>query len=509
MMDKKNIKRRLFVVSSPHNALASLAIIKQDDEIDKGYTYEDYAIIWDITFYDFGKSWKLAQATLKMLDIHNFICIDDLSGYEQELNYDFTQGNIDKCRKLVFNRLKINDIDELYVVRNNENNKIFTFLFENSKIIVYGETYHKIDSCIGGSFKKIDEFRVILPVDFTNGLLKAVPLRIVPKKYLLNVISDVLEHNAYDKAIILKLKEMFRNGKESHKSAILALQYLSDINKISESDEITLYIDAVSRSCSKDTIILIKEHPRTLSRAKAERVKKHLVEAGYINVYVFDRELHYYPIEVICHLYKPDQIISPLSTSLLIVKYLYGISGSMEMDDLLKYSEAKYQYTLHNVLKEAINNLEHWNPADNKPLAIYSGQPIFSLKFTSKKLNIYKLGDIVKYDPILYVTELFEKFMQSFSNDIIIDMFKQFNFESVALYGVGKIGKIIVDKLVDSDIKLYLIDSNTSGTYKGLNIYKLQDESLANIKIDAVVSTVTHSYNAIVHNILKSKLRKI
>jgi len=508
-------KKRLYVVSSPHNALACLAMINQDYARYPDVICEDYAAIWASTWRDFGKTWAIVQITRKMLNSHKFKHVVDFAALEMNMWEDLVKGSIDTLKALVFNALGNSDFDEIYVVRNCQKDRLFTVLSEKAKIICYGETYHKIDSCIGAEFSKIDTFRLVLPVDFTNGLLEIIPLEITPKIYLLDAISSVLEKNPDDKERIIKLNESITTNAERGRTnkraqtAILALQYLSDIGAMSIDDEVELYIDVVKRSLSKSARIVIKEHPRSLTLEKAGRIRQALEVAGYSDTYVLDRELQHYPIEVICSVFAPDIILSPMSTSLLICKYLFGSNGCMDMDEsIATRSGANYHHSLHNVLKEAIDNLDSWNPSDNKPIVTYNGQPIFTIKNgTDAESGFFSL---VRRDPIPYFTEVIARIISGLSPATIADMFSKLGFARIALYGVGIIGKILVDKLLFAGrgIELYLIDAQCPlQSYSGLKIHSLQEESNGDT-FDAIVVTVMHSYDKIVNDILCSPLRE-
>jgi len=514
-------KTRLYVVSSPHNALACIAMIKQDNERNPNESCQDYAIIWDAVSYDLGKSHRIVQTIMKMLSTHNFTSIIDCSGIQRGLQNSFLEGNIDECKHEIFSRLEINEFDELYVIRNSQIFRLLTFLSQNAKIIVYGETYFKIDSAIGSEYSKIDLLRLILPIDFSNGLLNAIPLDVTPKQYLLQAIADVLEGNMEDKMRIVKLSEQFAGQKkgECSKCVVLALQYASDIGGISINDENSLYIDSLNNYCNYDTKIIIKEHPRTLSLRKSERIRNTLIKAGYTNVYVLDRELNCYPIEVIRYLFHFDAVISPISSSALILKYLYGIDYSLGggSDMITRRNGVAYQYAIYQMFKEALNNLSKWNPLDNKPLATYNGQAIFTLRngnkiFAPKNCNVTKsrLFDLMRDNSIPFITQLVARYIESFAPETMLAIFDELCLKNVALYGVGIIGKIIIDKLLASnnDIELYLIDSNsTENSYKNLKIHKLNDEP-PNVAFDAIICSVMHSYDAIVTSLLRSKLRE-
>jgi len=503
------VKKRLFFIASPHNALACLTIIKQDADSANKFKYEDYVIVHRISRYghDIGKSWLSMQAILKILKVHNFVKIFDTTGYEDELMRFYKVGERDKYRERIFNALQEDSFDELYILKNfSKTYEMFAFLCSNAKLICYGEVYSNITGRIGTGLRKIDEFRTIFPIDLTNGLLDIVPLRIIPKKYLLSVISDVLEYNKEDTSKILKLNEYITEGNK----VVLVLSHLSDYDRISVDEEIEMYLYIVGLSCSKNSLILIKEHPKSLSISKALHVQKALLAIGYSNIHIFDKALNTYPLEVICYHFKPDSIISPMSSALLISKYLYGISGNMAMDDYIaKRYGSKHSTLFDQILTDALHNLDDWDPEANKPLLAWKERESFILSNeggSGKRLHDAVQGWIKPSNH-----EQFEVIIESFSSDVLADIYEQAGFKKIIFYGMCSVGKMIVDKLLDSNrgFELYLADPDAIGyQYKGYDVHALDSEYLSNIKADVVVCARTHSYNIYCQNVMQSKLRQ-
>lgn len=110
---------------------------------------------------------------------------------------------------------------------------------------------------------------------------------------------------------------------------------------------------------------------------------------------------------------------------------------------------------------------------------------IDSLESDIKRLNGYVnvLGDMAKYnDPgVRMQTKL-----------------KDAGITKIAVYGIGSMGKLAVERLKDSDIQImYYIDAGGSKkTFRGKTVYSLENVSEAEA-VDAIVVTPVHLYNSI------------
>lgn len=75
------------------------------------------------------------------------------------------------------------------------------------------------------------------------------------------------------------------------------------------------------------------------------------------------------------------------------------------------------------------------------------------------------------------------------------EYFRRCNYKTIAVYGMGIIGKILVKELENSDIKiLYGIDRNAKGLLCDIELFTLDDRLP---KVDAVVVTVGKDYDSI------------
>lgn len=79
--------------------------------------------------------------------------------------------------------------------------------------------------------------------------------------------------------------------------------------------------------------------------------------------------------------------------------------------------------------------------------------------------------------------------------------FSRYNIDSVAIYGMGKAGKILYDQLQRTDVEIrYVIDQNTNLKYKDLRIVSPQSELP---DVDLIIITVVYEYNAIARQLRK------
>lgn len=68
-------------------------------------------------------------------------------------------------------------------------------------------------------------------------------------------------------------------------------------------------------------------------------------------------------------------------------------------------------------------------------------------------------------------------------------------YETIAIYGMGNMGKRLYQKLKDTDVEvLYGIDSYVSNEVSGLNVLSIEDELP---KVDAIVVTIPFAFEDI------------
>ena len=79
------------------------------------------------------------------------------------------------------------------------------------------------------------------------------------------------------------------------------------------------------------------------------------------------------------------------------------------------------------------------------------------------------------------------------------EYFKQNNYKTVAIYGMGEMGNRLYDELKTTDIEIkYAIDKNVDTVYAELEVKEIDDELP---DVDVVVVTATFAFDDIVESI--------
>lgn len=80
-------------------------------------------------------------------------------------------------------------------------------------------------------------------------------------------------------------------------------------------------------------------------------------------------------------------------------------------------------------------------------------------------------------------------------NKSAVDYFKNNNYKTVAIYGMGELGEKLLRELDDSDIMVkYGIDRSADTVYVPIDVYRSEEELLP---VDVVVVTAIHYFNEI------------
>ena len=84
----------------------------------------------------------------------------------------------------------------------------------------------------------------------------------------------------------------------------------------------------------------------------------------------------------------------------------------------------------------------------------------------------------------------------------VAEYFKKNNYEQVAIYGMGELGRLLVRELNDSDIEIpFTIDQNAGNiAISGIKVISLKD---INEKADVIVVTVIDKFDSIKADIKK------
>lgn len=83
-------------------------------------------------------------------------------------------------------------------------------------------------------------------------------------------------------------------------------------------------------------------------------------------------------------------------------------------------------------------------------------------------------------------------------------LIKELHLKSIAIYGAGKMGELIYDDLLESDLDIkYFIDKNADSLYYGIDdmpIYNLEESKKAE-KVGAIIVTPIKFYDEIKINL--------
>lgn len=73
------------------------------------------------------------------------------------------------------------------------------------------------------------------------------------------------------------------------------------------------------------------------------------------------------------------------------------------------------------------------------------------------------------------------------------------NYKTIAIYGMGEMGRRLYDELKDSEIQIkYVIDKNSITAYSPVEVKELDDfDGDDNVEVDVVVVTATFAFNEI------------
>lgn len=73
------------------------------------------------------------------------------------------------------------------------------------------------------------------------------------------------------------------------------------------------------------------------------------------------------------------------------------------------------------------------------------------------------------------------------------------NYKTIAIYGMGEMGRRLYDELKDSEIQIkYVIDKNSIAAYSPVDVKELDDfDGDDNVEVDVVVVTATFAFDEI------------
>ncbi len=107
---------------------------------------------------------------------------------------------------------------------------------------------------------------------------------------------------------------------------------------------------------------------------------------------------------------------------------------------------------------------------------------------TGTKMNEVVVEKQVNEEKFRIMYHMMEKWMRIKQNEIGLDSyFNSYNYKKIAIYGMGDIGRLLINELSKSEIKvIYGIDKNPGAADEKIDIYSPDDELP---EVDAIVVT--------------------
>ncbi|MDR1687125.1 MAG: alpha-2,8-polysialyltransferase family protein [Clostridiales bacterium] len=453
LLEKKQIdKKRLFYINGPAQALNAMSILHEE-----GVTSEthDIALIGG-TGVDIEHNKEIIKVILSIIKTHRWAVIKDISSYEDNLKQLYSNYYFRDCEEEIFKIVGTDAVNEIYMYASKGSvTTMIARAYERfSKIIIFGDTFGIVDSSLGHHYSKIDEIRVFLPVECNKGFLKHIPLHIMPKETLLHVIDNyLLSDKKLEEALAVLERQVDENS-----VLITTVQY-AEWDMMDLAHEVEMYVKAIVKNVSSKSKIFIKEHPRAQFKKRISMLMRRLKEKGYQCEHINDAVLRFAPVECICRRVKFKLLISTASTSGLSVKYLlrYPVDFGVDDDDIKNFRRGDYFKIFVTGMKMALHNLESW---DMKSV-------LYSFDISPwNYLESYKRGATYSNSNSVPANTIFEQINKIYyeKGNRLSDSIKKHSMKSVAVYGMGHIGrKIAVDFVFDNGLDVYLLDSFKAG----------------------------------------------
>lgn len=128
---------------------------------------------------------------------------------------------------------------------------------------------------------------------------------------------------------------------------------------------------------------------------------------------------------------------------------------------------------------------------------VLTGVYLYLLKKENKQTNEC-IGLVKKNERIIKDYEQWMKLRKEGKG--VADYLKEYYFETVAIYGLGYMGRTLLGELEEEHIKVkYIIDQNISSIMSEIPCYK-PDENLP--EVDAIIVTAVGAYDAIEEKLL-------
>ena len=203
--------------------------------------------------------------------------------------------------------------------------------------------------------KNPDEIISLAPFKLENSCnTKNVPVKASNAKILLNIIKqDESVQNAANEFADYVRNECIGYDK---KILLLAAKLEHSRYRMSESDQIDIYVDMVKKYATKDSLVIIKRHPGTKDPVSA------LQQKCACKIATIPDKLAPLPIESFSNLLNEiDCVISFISTSKVSLKILYDIEAVDAFDVVQKYHVKGYVNPYLKAFKEICERLPTWD----------------------------------------------------------------------------------------------------------------------------------------------------
>ena len=123
---------------------------------------------------------------------------------------------------------------------------------------------------------------------------------------------------------------------------------------------------------------------------------------------------------------------------------------------------------------------------------------VFILRAYFQKCNDYEIR-LIQLKSMNRLYSLWER--GKGSEKQLKEFFCKYNIESVAIYGMGKAGKMLYDEIKKTSVEVrYAIDQKADRKYKDLQVISPQSDLP---EVDLVIITVIYEYNAIARELRK------
>lgn len=381
------MKKKLLAVQGPLQFIAGYIAMKWYENINRGSENSESVLL----MYDFlmpeNIEPEFVNVITKLASLQKWHSIIFISNTDMT---EIMKGKYTGCIKKLKIAIGESEFDEIYLARDycGNGSPLIVNAYPDSSRITYGDSLGLVGNeaifnnfnwrspvrsilslCkktllgfLYGSPEKFafDAAVLTLPQDWSGNYLNYVQLMVPEKSHVVNTLMAIYA-NLID--LSTYCNSLLKHNNSDNKFLFL-LSNLSASGLMSEINEISLYLEIIKQTATKDSIIYIKPHPRsalTVLKAIVERL-----EDEYQIIVIDHAELLRYPIELWVALLQNCTIIPIFSTSAVNLKYIYDKEVILPLDD---YKIATYFYQnqisyvskLHSMVSQSISRLESWD----------------------------------------------------------------------------------------------------------------------------------------------------